>query len=45
MAVFAELVTDEDMQVLTRVAIDIHLELMHLLKSGYEDTGGALSRG
>lgn len=46
-AVFAELVTDEDMQALlqTRVAIDIHLELMHLLKSGYEDTGGALSRG
>lgn len=46
-AVFSELVTDSDMQALLRtgVAIDIHLELMHLLKSGYEDTGGAFSRG
>lgn len=46
-AVFAELVTDDDMRALlkTRVVIDIHLELMHLLKSGYEDTGSALGRG
>jgi predicted glycoside hydrolase/deacetylase ChbG (UPF0249 family) len=46
-AVFAELVTDDDMQALlkTRVAIDIHLELMHLLKSGYEDSGTAFGRG
>jgi len=46
-AVFPELVADDDMRALlsTGVEIDIHLELMHLLKSGYEDTGGAFSRG
>jgi len=46
-AVFPELVASDDMRALlaTGVAIDIHLELMHLLKSGYEDTGGAFSRG
>ena len=46
-AVFAERVSDEDMQALlqTGVAIDIHLELIHLLKTGYEDEGSALYRG
>ena len=46
-AVFAELVTDEDMQALlkTRVAIDIHLELIHLLQTGHEDAGSAFYRG
>ncbi len=46
-AVFSERVTDEDMQALFRtgVAVDIHLELIHLLRSGHEDTGGALKRG
>lgn len=46
-AVFAERVTDEDMQSLfeTGVAIDIHLELIHLLKTGQEDEGSALYRG
>ncbi|MFZ1720314.1 MAG: ChbG/HpnK family deacetylase [Candidatus Moraniibacteriota bacterium] len=46
-AVFSERVTDEDMQSLfeTGVAIDIHLELIHLLKTGYEDEGSAFIRG
>lgn len=46
-AVFAERVSDEDMEALIRtgVAIDIHLELIHLLQTGYEDDGGALYRG
>lgn len=46
-AVFSERVTDEDMQALfeTGVAIDIHLELIHLLKTGQEDEGSALYRG
>ncbi len=46
-AVFAERVSDEDMQALlqTGVAIDIHLELIHLLKTGYEDDRSTLSRG
>ncbi len=46
-AVFAERVSDDDMRALLRtgVAIDIHLELIHLLKTGHEDEGSALSRG
>ncbi len=46
-AVFAERVSDADMQALlaTGVAVDIHLELIHLLKTGHEDEGGALGRG
>lgn len=46
-AVFSERVSDADMQALLRtdVAIDIHLELIHLLQTGYEDEGSALSRG
>jgi predicted glycoside hydrolase/deacetylase ChbG (UPF0249 family) len=46
-AVFSERVTDDDMRALleTGVAIDIHLELIRLLKTGQEDEGSALSRG
>jgi predicted glycoside hydrolase/deacetylase ChbG (UPF0249 family) len=46
-AVFSERVSDEDMRALfaTGVAIDIHLELIHLLKTGQEDEGSALYRG
>ena len=47
-AVFSGRVTDDDMQALLRtgVAIDIHLELINLLKSGHEDAQrSVLKRG